>query len=415
MLGNGHWTDWIDDWLAYTDGMASPEIYRLWSGISCLAGALERRVWLRAYEHRETFPNLYVLCVGAPGVGKQVIDLVRELWNQIPEPGSDRPLFHVAPQSVTKASLIDALARAKRTHVPESGPIQVFHSLLIAAEEFEFFLPAYDREFISTLNQIYNNPALPHTETRRTGSVREVSIPMPQLNLLGGAQPAYLANTFPEEAWNTGLARRIIMIYAAETPLIPLFHQGPDKSSLRAKLIHGLQVAGSLWGQMRWEPEASERAAAWHWAGEGKGGPPVPGHSKLQHYSRSRTMQMLKLSITASVARSPELVIRLTDIERAISWLLQAEVVMPDIFREMVGRSDTAVIEELHYFVQAWQARNRGKAAHTSLLVDFLHKRVPSEKVEKILWVAGQSGLLAQVAGTEGLWAARPKYEYGVE
>lgn len=414
-LGNGAWTDWLDDWMAYTDGEPSPVQFRLWSGISCLAGALERRVWVKAYQRRETFPNLYVLCVGAPGVGKQVIELARELWSEAQEIGSDRQVFHVAPKSVTKASLVDALAKAKRTHVPEQGPILVYHSLLIAAEEFEFFLPAYDREFISTLNDIYNNPRLPHTESRRTGSVRELIIPLPQLNILGGAQPAYLANTFPEEAWNTGLARRMMLVYAAEGPFVELFEEGPDRTPLRKRLVHGLQLASGLWGQLKFEPAAAKRLSSWHRESDGRGGEPIPSHSKLQHYCRSRTMHLIKLAIVASVARSPELVMRQQDLDRAISWLVEAEALMPDVFREMIGKSDSQVIEELHYFVQAASARQRGKAIHTTLVMDFLSKRVPSEKCEKILWVAKASGQLALVAGTEDLWQARPKYQYGVE
>ena len=410
--GNGHWTDWIEDFLAYTEGMSSPEVYRLWSGISCLAGALERRVWLRAVEHFETFPNLYVICVGAPGVGKQVIDLVKELWGEVPDPGSDsRPLLHVAPDSVSKASLMDSIVRAKRTFLPPSGPPLVYHSLLIAAEEFEFFLPSYDKEFISALNKMFNNPAK-HLEVRRTGSVRELELSFPQLNILAGAQPAYFASTFPEEAWNTGLARRIILIYAAETPFVPLFQEREDRSWLRQKLIRGLGRAGQLWGQMKWEPAAGAYITEW----DRGGGPPQPKHSKLQHYLRSRTMHALKLSMIAAISRGMELVIKLEDVERGIGWLLNAEKFMPDIFREMIGKSDSQVVEELHYMVQAWQARNRGKCAPRQFLVEFLHKRVPSEKIEKILWVAKEAGMVVPLAGTEEqLWQARVRYEYGVE
>ena len=407
--------DWISDFLAYTEGMASPEIYRVWSGISCLAGALERRVWLRAYEHRETFPNLYVLCVGAPGVGKQVIDFVRDLWGEVMDPGADRSIFHVAPDSVTKASLVDNLAKAQRTFIPPSGPPVTYHSLLIAAEEFEFFLPSYDREFISTLNKLFNNPTTPHTESRRTGSVRELSIALPQLNLLGGAQPAYFAATFPEEAWNTGLSRRILMIYAAETPFVELFQEREDRGWLRERLVQGLQRASQLWGQMKWESTAAASVAKWHREQEAlrQAGKQTPGHSKLQHYVRSRTMHLLKLMTVSSVSRESDLVLRQIDFDRALGWLTEAERFMPDIFREMVGRSDAAVVEELHYFVQAAQARNRGKAIHTTLVVDFLRKRVPSEKIEKILWVAKQAGVLALIAGTEDLWVAKPKHDYG--
>lgn len=394
------WTDFVEAWMDLTEGTNSPDSFRLWTAISLVGMGLERRVWAKA-TRQATFPNLYVLLTGAPGVGKQVVSLAKEMLLAVREPGTGLKAFRIAPSQMTKASLVDSLAKAKQLRLLKHGNY-TYHSLLVAAEEFQVLLPTYDQEYIATLNEVFNNPTAPYEEARRTGSVRELSIDLPQLNILAGVQPSYFVSTFPEEAWTTGFARRIIMVYAGETPFQELFqpeveelNSGPKWDGLLGRLAH----LSTLWGQMSWEPEAGERLARWH---RGKG-PPQPTHSKLVHYNNSRTMFAIKLSIISAVAATGELVIRDSDVRRALGWLLDVESRMPDVFREMLGKSDTQVIDELHYMVTIVYAKSK-KAVGTGLLWEFLRQRVPSEKIEKILLTAERSGALVHPGGAVDLW-----------
>ena len=419
MLSNGHvngsegWTDLISDFMALTEGAVSPHLFRLWSGISLVAGALERRVWARVGDFL-TYPNLYTLLVAPPGVGKQVVEIVQELWQETPQPGTtSSPAFHVAPDSVSKASLMDTLNDAKRSFLPPRGSLITYHSLLIAAEEFGVLLPAYDQEFIASLNKVFNNPSR-YSERRRASNVKKLDIELPQLNILAGVAPSYFVGTFPEEAWSTGFARRIIMIYSSETPFKELFVESPGRAEHRAGLLHRLQTLAGLYGQILWTEDAAEALAEWHRSGAGKGGLPVPEHSKLEHYSRSRTMHAIKLTMVSAIARTGELVVELVDVRRAIAWLLEAEALMPDIFRAMAGRSDVQVLEELHYFVQQQWMRNRQQAVSGESLRRFLAARMPHDKIESLLSMADKTSIVARLAGTD-TWLPRPKHEHGVE
>lgn len=391
-----------------TEGSNSPVQFRLWAAISLAAGACERRVWAKA-TRLHTYPNLYVLLTGAPGVGKQVISLAKNLWRSAAEPGTSIKAFRVAPSQMTKASLVDSLAKAKSLRILKHGNY-TYHSLLIAAEEFQVLLPTYDQEYIATLNEVYNNPDLPYEEVRRTGSVKDISIEHPQLNILAGVQPSYFVSTFPEEAWTTGFARRIIMVYAGETPFQDLFQEEVEEmigGELWQRLLSRLGSISQLYGRMLWDPEGAERLSRWHKLK----GPPVPVHSKLIHYNNSRTMLAIKLCIVSAVASSGELIIRDLDVQRALAWLLEAEARMPDVFREMLGKSDSQVIDELHYMVMQVWARTK-KPVGTGLLWEFLRQRVPSEKIEKILITAERSGALIHPGGAQDLWI--PKARDGV-
>jgi len=394
--------DWIELFLEATESIPSPEIFRLWSGITAVAGALERRVWLESAQGK-LYPNLYVMLVSNPGVGKtQAISRVDALWRLTRD-------LKVAPHDVTKAAFIDSIKKAKRIIIRSETSMVEYHTLLVAADELGVFLPAYDLDFLSSLNRIYDNPDV-HQQNRRGFGDEQIDIANPQLTLLGGVQPAYLAQLLPEAAWGQGFMSRMIMIHSSvpiKTKLftIGLFQKAEAKN---AKLLLGLKVMLKLFGKMTVDPEAEEAIENWY----ATGCAPVPEHSRLEHYVSRRIIHILKLSTISAVSAGHN-TITVEDFARAREWLLHAESVMPDIFREMVGRSDGQVIQELHFF--AWQLWIRDKKPiHQSRLIHFLQNRVPSEKAMRVLEIAEKASILERLAG-EDTYRPRPKHEHGME
>ncbi len=390
--------DLITDFAALVEGGNTPEIYQTWAAIGLVAGALERRVWMTSNKG-PAFPNLYTLLVGPPGSGKFVIEIVRELWQDTVEPGTDIKAFSVSPDNLTKASILDFLAESRKVKIiPGASPIE-YRSVLVAAEEFGSFLHAYDMEFIHLLNALYNNKAF-YSEWRRTSTVKRLELEFPQLNIIGGAQPAYFAGTFPEEAWSTGLARRIVMVYSDNESIVDLFAPVADKSSVKRQLLDQLGWLSALWGEMRFGSEALAAFTKWHMAG----GLPKPTHSRLESYNRNRSLTIIKLCMISRAAQmghrrpSPaEFTIQLFDFQRAVGWLLEAEARMPDIFRAMRGISDASIMEEVHRFVFKWYNSNKQSPVPKTLIMQFLIPRVPSEKLERIFVGMVSAGLLEYV------------------
>lgn len=419
------WPDFIHQFMSFTHHDPSPLPFRLWSAIATVAGAMERRVWARAVPRRDTFANMYILLTAAPGVGKQCVSTVRGLWRDTLEAGSAAKAFHVAPNNMTKASLIDRLGKSKNMRqIKGLADPYVYNTLLIAAEEFQVLLPDYDTEYIATLNEMFNNPAY-YDEERRTGRVQEILIEQPQLNILGGVQPSYFVSTFPEEAWSTGFARRIIMVYANEAPTVELFTNVDEDPVLRKSMLGQLNHISGMFGQMGWRPAAREALVSWATKSL-LGGPPFPEHSKLIHYTNSRLMFAVKLAMVACVARSGGMVIEAADVTRAIGWLVEVEKKMVDVFREMLGKSDSAVMDELHYAVTRLYLAKRQKPVHSEVIYEFLRQRVPSEKVDRIFIIAARSGIIANPDQAEcsrlkltwpqeQLWVPKGRHERGVE
>ena len=374
---------WIDAFCDYTEGMGAPLIFRRWSAICAMAGALERKTWVRS-RGSDLYPNLYTVLVGAPGVGKTAsLSTTERLWRSLPD-------HCVAPTSLTKAALIDALTDAKRRIIRPglTPPYVEFNSLLVLAGELGVLLPQYDYDFMNTLTAIYDG--YEYAERRRTKDLK-ITIPAPQLNILGATTPSSLNNFLPEGAWDQGFLSRTILIYSGEKILAPLFDEIGRDEDLYKSLLADLKLIGNLFGRFEFTPEAGSAISNWHQAG----GPPAPDHPKLTHYVTRRTAHLLKLCMVASVDTGSGLTITLPHYQTALGWLLEAEEHMPDIFRSMNTGGDGRAMEEAWHFIFHAYAKERKPIAEHRLYA-FLREKVPSHSVEKIISVMVKSQILKQ-------------------
>lgn len=336
------------------------------------------------------YPNLYVLLVAPPAVGKsQAISPVKELWNKTKK-------FHIAPDDVSKASLIDALEAAKQFKVLDSANMVEYTTLQIAASEFGVLVPAHDLGFLNTLNHIFDNPDT-YKEKKRT-TKKETNIVEPQINLLAGTQPAYMAELLPETAWGMGFTSRLILVYSQNPIKVNLFKKRERHAGLQSKLVEDLASMSELYGEVQWTPEAMEAVTEWYDGGM----QPVPKHAKLEHYNGRRILHMLKLCTISAVSRGAHMVIQLADVQRAKEWMLEVEQFMPDIFKAMVGRSDVDILEDLHALV--WQTHSvTQKSVHKQRLFQYLQTKVPAERVPRIIELAFNSGLIKPASPEDGV------------
>ncbi len=385
--GSRRLPNWLDSWLSYTNVLGSPEIFRKWAGIGILGAVLERKVWART-KGSDLFPNLYIILVGPPGVGKSaVLSQSERLLRQVPE------LF-VAPSSVTTASIIDSLALAQRKIIrPQSTPNFVqFNSLQIVASELGVFLPAYDPAFMNTLTKLYDGEL--YEERRRTGKVNHIKIDHPQLSILGGTTPSYLNSFLPEGAWDQGFTSRTVFVFSSEPVHTSIFSDEDDFDHLEQAyidILHDLKLIGGTFGKISWTKEAMEAISEWNV----RGLPPVPEHGKLTHYNSRRLAHAIKLTVLASVSRSSSLSIDVGDFQTALDWLIEAEGVMPDIFKSMGVSADARAMEDCWYFVYQSYAKDK-KPVGEHRIVSFLSNRVPSQQITNIIQIMVRSRMLKQ-------------------
>lgn len=386
---------WIDEFMEYTDGIPSPEIFRLWSGIAAVAGALERRVHC-VIGNGYMYANLFILLVSPPGVGKsQAISQTQDVWRELSAADNKANKLHVAPNSLTKAALVDALqAAARRIMIPNTMEFLEFNSLQIASSEFGVLLPTHDIEFLSVLNDIYDNPK--SYQERRRHMAKQINIKYPQINILAGTQPGFLQATLPEAAWDMGFTSRIIMVYSGTPIHIPLFGNEDQIVKPRKPLIRSMQRIFAMNGRFQWTRGAQQLLENWNNTGR----QPVPEHAKLLHYLPRRILYITKLAMVASAARHSTMIIEEADIQQAMDWLFTAESFMPDIFHEMVGRSDAKIMAALHFFMMQKFASTNTPIPKAAMVL-FLSNQVQSHRMDTIITGCEEAGIIERLAGTD--------------
>ncbi len=360
------WIDSFEDLLANVD---SPKLFVKWGGIMAIAGALERKVWVKT-KGSCLYPNLYTTLVAPPGVGKtEVIWRVRQLWERLED-------HHVAHSSVTKASLIDDLNNAtRRVTMPGKPPKTLdFNSLLIASDEFGVLLPAYDTEFMHTLTDIYDGKG--YSESRRSRDVA-IKITNPNVNLFAGCTPGYLKDTMPPGAWDQGFMSRMILIYDIAVKRTSLFASDLVDEKHAKALAASLRRIAKFCGKFGFTVEAKEFLDRWYLSGM----QPAPTHPKLIHYNSRRITHLLRLSMIASASEENFPEITLLHVQTALGWLVEAEANMPGLFTTLTSGGDSEVIEEcVHYLFQQYIKRNSKPVPETSILL-FLQSRVGAQQV----------------------------------
>lgn len=381
--------DWLNSFLEHTRDISSPELFRKWGGISVIAGALERKVWVRTLGS-SLFPNMYTIFVAPPGIGKTEITWrVRDLWEGLEE-------IHIASTSVTKASLIDELADATRRVIPESsrGIVDSFNSLSMCINELGVLIPAYENEFMNTLTDLWDCKY--YSERRRSNKIHH-EIKNPQLNMLAGCTPSYLMHTLPEGAWDQGFLSRTMLIYSGDRQVKSLFSEtAVDKEGL-AELQLSLEAIANLYGEIKFSPEAAASIDQFHMTG----GEPRPEHPKLFSYNIRRTVHLLKLCMICSISRSDELIIQAEDYERALNLLIEAEFHMPDIFKAMAQGGAGKTMEDTWYFLFTIYAKEN-KPILRHRLINFLQERVPVHNIQPTIDMMEQGKMIEKRMTTAG-------------
>lgn len=377
--------NFIDGFSEYMLGKGSPNLYVKWSAIFTVGAALERKCWLNN-TRGVVYPSQFAILVGPAGVGKSVCtNVVYDLLNSINKSGG---VLHLAPSSVTKASLIDALNRAERSVIRpmETPAIHSFNSLVVIPNEFGVFLPSWEGDFMSVLTDIWN--CKHYSETRRTKDLN-IQIPNTQMNLLSATTPAFLLNLLPEGAWETGFMSRTLMIYSGDSIITDIFGDKFHDVVLWEKLVKDIREVYKMFGEFTPTDDMVEAVNAWNRAGQ----IPRPDHPKLIGYNARRAEHLLKLCMIASAAESDERVITLDHFAEALDWLVELESFMPDIFKSLKVGADARALEECWYYAyQYWMKKNDPVPEH--LLYAFLQERVPIHNVERIIISMCQSTLL---------------------
>lgn len=330
--------DWIEAFEKYCAfGEAPLKMYR-WCGVSALAGALRRKVWLDQV-YFKWYLNEYIILVAPPGIVSKstTVEIAMSLLRRVEG-------IKFGPDVITWQALVKSFAGAGEKFSLPDGTELDMSPLTIASSEFGNLMAPGDREMVDLLVSLWDGKE--GTFRKETKGSGNDEITNPWINMIACTTPAWISGNFPEYMIGGGFMSRCIFVYAEEKRNFVAYPgmavAGIDIAKMEAELIQDLTEIATLSGEFGMTQEAVEWGTEWytrHFANKGNG---LMDDSRFGGYVARKQTHLHKLAMIFSVSRSDDLVITKADLIRAEGELTQLEADLPKVF-DRVGKSQDSV------------------------------------------------------------------------
>jgi hypothetical protein len=204
-----NYKNWLKAYMEYTRDSESPSTFHFWTGVSVIAGALRRRVWVDMKKFEWT-PNFYIILVGPPGVAAKTtsIGMGMRLLAQIPG-------IKWGPESMTwqklTRSLADSIEYLEFVNFQGQKERIAMSCNTIEVGELGTFLKTDDDALVSFLIRMWEGQRGKFRHETITGGA--VEIDNPWLNIIAATTPAWMRDNFSESMIGGGLTSRVLFVY----------------------------------------------------------------------------------------------------------------------------------------------------------------------------------------------------------
>jgi hypothetical protein len=382
--------DWLKEYLSFTSESEAPDIFHFWTGVSTIAGALRRKVWIEQLYFQWT-PNFYIVLVAPPGIAAKStamgigMSLLREVDG-----------IHMGPNSLTWQGLTMALQDAQTILQLDEATFQPISCLTCALSELGTFLKPQDTALVDLLVDLWDGQIRPWKHKTRT--MGEVSIMNPWMNIIGCVTPAWLRQNFPAYLIEGGLVSRIVFVHAEKKKQLvpyPANIVNVEKfKSHAAALVDDLREIAELQGPYTLRDDAIEWGEAWyksHWSGR----PGTAISDRHSGYLARKQTHMHKLAMVIAAAQRNELFITRDDLLTAERLLRIHEEHLGIIF-ETVGVPDIG--KQIHEVLAVIRA---AEAITSQQLMQILSDRMSSRQLDEVMVTLTRGGEV-QTAIVEG-------------
>jgi hypothetical protein len=203
--------DFIEGYFNYAKRGYVPDQWHRWAGISLLAAVLGRKVGqpCGTFTYR---PNLYIVLVSHPGVGKSsAIDPAAELIEAFKSQPGGNPEFKIIPQKITDAALTKSFKIGEVYYVKNSAQ-PLFHSsgYFYAGEGSNSAFSNEQNSILNALTDYYDCPA--KLRKSLASDIEETVLTNVCLNLLTGVTFEFLRTLVDSRSVMNGLASRMLYV-----------------------------------------------------------------------------------------------------------------------------------------------------------------------------------------------------------
>jgi hypothetical protein len=381
-----HFSNWLDGYLEYTANTESPKSYHVWCGLSVLAGALQRKIYLKWGLGRVIYPNLYVILVGASGRTRKgiAIGIAKDMLKKL-------GTVPICPESSSgKQAMISAMKRSVSTFQDPSDDnlIKTHVSISAFSEELSVFLGERDIKYLAALTDWYDSKDSWEYETISRGQEYLTGV---CFNFLGGTAPDWISSMLPQEAIGGGFTSRIIFIVEEKKrKTIVEFNKSEEEKELEKKLLADLEQIHQICGEFTFSQEAKELYSSWYLEQDENlsKGNPVIQDTRFAGYCERRATHVQKLALIISAARNSSKVVQKEDFLIALNLLEEAEIAMPSTFGGLGLAKNSHVIDILINYIKTQRRTTR------KLLLQRFYRDIDSQGLQQAEILFQQMGVI---------------------
>lgn len=312
--------NWLLSYLVYTNESKSPEEFHLWTGISIIAGALQRKVWFDMGYYK-LYPNMYIVLVAPPGrcAKSTAMAIGRSMTYEV-------DWYPFAVESTSREKLIKSLSMNLKDGMSV---------LNVHASEFASFFATSAEKMLVFLTDIYFAQD-EWTHETLSGSTNKIKGPF--LNLLAGTTPESLERDVAVSAVGVGLVSRIIFVYSD----LPRKRKWRPQLSLGQRKLGELlaldlkHIASVLAGPYAFTEDWD--AAFQEFEDSVADNPNATGQEALDQFYERKPDHIKKLAMILAAAHKDEMILTAEDLALALDTLERVEARMGEVFRG-VGRN----------------------------------------------------------------------------
>ena len=362
------------DWLmAYTQFAAfgeAPKYMHFWAGVSAVAGALRRKVWVDQKTFT-WFPNFYIIFVAPPGVVTKsttaglALSILREV-----------PGINFGPDVVTWPALVECFCDATESF-QYGDTFHTMSSMTLESSEFGNLFDPRDRNMVDLFVNLWDG---------KQGDFRKVTkgsgqdtIENPWINLIACTTPSWIAENFSKYMIGGGFCSRCVFVYADKKEKFIAYPKRNMEAanfpfeSHRKKLLEDLKQIAAMKGEFTLTEAAYEWGEQWYSAHYNS----TPLHLQDEQFSgyiARKQSHLHKLAMVLSASTSSSLIIEKEHLQIADEMVTDLEQDMAKVFAK-IGRSEKALdVEKLLSFV-----RIRKKVLYEELC-HYVHLSFPSAR-----------------------------------
>ncbi len=316
-----HFPDYLSTYLKFTEKSEPPTNYHIWTCLSVIAAAMQRKCYLR-WGFKTLYPNLYIVLIGPSGCRKgTAMNIGKDLLLEING-------LNLSSESVTREALIRDMKDGITTFTDPTDQMLKFHSsVTVVSEELSVFLGQQNVKFLADLTDWFDCSDQWTYRTKGSGTDKLVGV---CVNILGATAPDWLRSILPQEAFGGGFTSRVIFVVEeAKKQIVPDPRIPDEILALRPGLVADLEQISAMAGEMIFMEDTMALYTDWY-IQQSKS--PAIKDPHFAGYCERRAIHVLKLSMVMSASRSCDRMITVSDFSRALALLESVEPRMPRAF-----------------------------------------------------------------------------------